>query len=57
MWVVLTVLPTALTAIPASMLSKAVYLDENTVRFMQLSLLAVQLFSLIMMIRYKREIF
>ena len=54
MWVVLAIIPTAAFT---DMIGKAIHLDSSIIVGIQLPTLVLQLFSLFMLIRYKREIF
>jgi hypothetical protein len=54
MWVVLVIIPIAAFT---GMIGKAIHLDSSIIVGIQWPALALQLFSLFMLIRYKREIF
>ena len=54
MWVVLAITPIATYA---NMIGKAIHLDSSIIVGIQLPTLALQLFSLFMLIRYRREIY
>jgi hypothetical protein len=54
MWVVLAIIPIATFT---NMIGKAIHLDSSIIIGIQLPTLALQLFSLFMLIRYSREIF
>jgi len=53
-WLMLAMLPTASLI---NVIGKAINLDSNIIVGLQLPSLALQLFSLFMLIRYRREIF
>jgi hypothetical protein len=53
-WGVLAIIPIATFV---NMVGKAIHLDSNIIVSIQAPLLALQLFSIFMLIRYGREIF
>ncbi len=54
MWVVFSIIPIASFT---NMIGEAIHLDSSIIVGIQLPTLALQLFSLFMLIRYRREIF
>ena len=53
-WVMLAIIPIATLT---SMIGKAIHLDTSIIVGIQLPALVLQLFSLLLIIRYRREIF